>query len=197
VRRSVWQQGWWCHAKRLCSANFGARPAAEPISLAVLHSISLPPGRYGGDEVERFFTNRLDHAAHPYFEALRGQRVSAHFFVRRDGRTLQLVSCDARAWHAGVSQWGGRDNCNDRSVGIELEGLEGTRFAPAQYRALTRLLRALARRYPIEEVVGHQHISPDRKGDPGSAFDWRAVARDLAGHPAVATAVLDEYRGRP
>ncbi len=119
--------------------------------LVVVHSISLPPGEYGGDEVERLFTNRLDWDAHPYFESIRGLQVSAHFFIRRDGELLQFVSCDQRAWHAGASQWRGRDNCNDDSVGIELEGLEGERFEAAQYAQLAVLLRALAQRYPIAQ----------------------------------------------
>lgn len=165
------------------------------MTLAVLHSISLPPGRYGGDAVERLFTNTLDHAAHPYFEGLRDLRVSAHFFIRRDGRVLQFVSCDARAWHAGTSRWAGRDECNDFSVGIEIEGLEGEPFEAAQYLTLVRLLRAIARRYPIDAVVGHEHIAPGRKHDPGPGFDWRGLARALAGRPRVAGALLTGHRG--
>ena len=145
----------------------------------VVHSISLPPGEYGGDAVERLFTNRLDCDAHPYYAGLRGLEVSAHFFVRRDGRTLQFVSCDQRAWHAGRSSWRGRENCNDWSIGIELEGLEGERFEPAQYRQLAALLRALAGRYPIEEAVGHEHVAPGRKSDPGPGFDWAELRRVL------------------
>ena len=110
----------------------------------VLHSISLPPGVYGGDAIERLFSNRLDCDAHPYYDALRGLRVSAHFLLRRDGRALQFVSCDERAWHAGALSWRGRDNCNHYSIGIELEGLEGASFDGAQYATLARLLRALA-----------------------------------------------------
>jgi len=148
------------------------------VTLVVLHSISLPPGQFGGDDVERFFTNRLDTNAHPYYEALRGVRVSAHFFIRRDGRVLQFVSCDQRAWHAGESSWGGRAQCNDFSIGIELEGLEGGRFDAAQYTALARLLRSLVQRYPlIEQVVGHEHIAPGRKADPGPGFEWARVCR--------------------
>ena len=196
MRRAVWQSGWWRHARRVPSPNFGPRPAGERVSLAVVHSISLPPGQYGGDAVERFFCNRLDHAAHPYFEGLRGVQVSAHFFVRRDGRVLQFVSCDARAWHAGVSQWAGREQCNDYSLGIELEGLEGQTFAAAQYMALARLLRALARRYPLDAVVGHEHIAAGRKGDPGPGFDWARLAHALPPGPRVDPTVLDGHRGR-
>ena len=165
------------------------------MTLAVLHSISLPPGQYGGDGVERLFTNRLDHAAHPYFDSLRGLQVSAHFYIRRNGRVLQFVSCDERAWHAGVSQWAGREQCNDYSIGIELEGLEGESFEAAQGTALTRLLRSAAKRYPLDAVVGHEHIAPGRKGDPGPGFDWRALSRRLGGRPRVAAQVLAGHRG--
>ncbi|HEY6355430.1 MAG TPA: 1,6-anhydro-N-acetylmuramyl-L-alanine amidase AmpD [Burkholderiaceae bacterium] len=154
------------------------RPAAE-VSLVVVHSISLPPGQYGGDAIERLFTNRLDWSAHPYFESIRGLQVSAHFVIRRSGRLLQFVSCDRRAWHAGTSQWRERRNCNDYSIGIELEGLEGERFKAAQYAQLVVLLRALSRRYAIEAVVGHEHVAPMRKQDPGKGFDWARLARAL------------------
>jgi N-acetyl-anhydromuramoyl-L-alanine amidase len=189
LKRAVWQDGWWSRARRLPSPNFNARPRGERITLAIVHSISLPPGRYGGNEVERLFTNRLDPSEHPYFEGLRDLRVSAHFFVRRDGRTLQFVSCDERAWHAGVSSWEGREQCNDFSIGIELEGLEGDSFEPSQYAALVRLLRAIARRYPLDVVVGHEHVAPGRKADPGSGFAWHALRLRL-GWPAHARAPI-------
>jgi AmpD protein len=179
VKRASWQAGWWRHATRLRSPNRNERPPGEAVTLAIVHSISLPPGCYGGDAVVRLFTNRLDPRAHPYYAQLEGLRVSAHFLVRRDGTLLQFVSCDERAWHAGASRWRGREGCNDWSVGIEMEGLEGEPFERAQYRALVRLLRALARRYPIAEVVGHEHVAPGRKHDPGARFDWRGVARAL------------------
>lgn len=182
MRRASWDGGWWRHAKRLRSPNFNARPGGEAPSLAIVHSISLPPGEYGGDAVRRLFTNRLDTAEHPYYARLEGVRVSAHFFVRRDGRVVQFVSCDERAWHAGDSRWSGREGCNDWSVGIELEGLEGEAFASAQYRSLQRLLRALAARYPVREVVGHEHVAPGRKQDPGRRFRWRWLARALGAH---------------
>lgn len=149
------------------------------MSLVVVHSISLPPGEYGGDAIERLFTNTLNWDAHPYFQSIRGLKVSAHFVIRRSGKLLQFVSCDRRAWHAGVSQWRGRDNCNDYSIGVELEGLEGQRFEAAQYTQLAKLLRALARRYSIDAVVGHEHVAPARKHDPGRAFDWARLARAL------------------
>jgi AmpD protein len=181
-RRAVWHgQGWWAAASWRPSPNVGTRPPGEQPTLAIVHSISLPPGVYRGDAVERLFTNRLDGDAHPYFGGIRGLSVSAHFFVRRSGRVLQFAATDARAWHAGVSSWRGRPNCNDWSVGVELEGLEGGPFEVAQYAALARLLAALARRHPLREVVGHEDVAPGRKADPGPGFDWLALARRLQG----------------
>ncbi|MDM0045286.1 1,6-anhydro-N-acetylmuramyl-L-alanine amidase AmpD [Variovorax dokdonensis] len=177
---ALWHQGWYAPAHALPSPNFGSRPVGAQIDLVVLHSISLPPGQYGGDEVLRLFTNQLDWDAHPYFQSIRGIEVSAHFFVRRDGMLWQFVDCDARAWHAGASCWRGRDNCNDDSIGIELEGLEGERFEPAQYDALTRLIHAISQRYPIRHVAGHEHIAPGRKLDPGPGFDWHRLQASLA-----------------
>ena len=145
----------------------------------VLHSISLPPGEYGGDAIEQLFTNRLDWDAHPYYEGIRGLRVSAHFLVRRDGALLQFVSCEMRAWHAGRSVWRGHEDCNHHSIGIELEGLEGHTFEPSQYTQLARLLRALAAHYPIDEAVGHEDVAPGRKADPGAGFDWPRLRQQL------------------
>jgi len=146
----------------------------------VVHSISLPPGVYGGSEVAQLFTNQLDWDAHPYFETIRGLQVSAHFFIRRDGSLWQFVSCDDRAWHAGQSHYRGRDNCNDDSIGVELEGLEGDTFTPAQYQALADLLRAVAGHYPLTDVAGHAHIAPGRKLDPGPGFQWEVLVPCLA-----------------
>jgi N-acetyl-anhydromuramoyl-L-alanine amidase len=186
LKRSVWARGWWRHARRVRSPNVSPRAEGERITLAIVHSISLPPGEYGSDAVERFFTNRLDVSAHPYFEQIGALRVSAHFFIRRHGGVVQFVSCDERAWHAGTSQWRGRENCNDWSIGIELEGLEGERFERAQYRALIRLLGALRTRYPLTEVVGHEHVAPMRKADPGARFEWPRLARAFCGRLATA-----------
>ena len=173
------------------SPNFDARPAGLPISLVVLHSISLPPGEFGGDAIEQLFTNRLDWDAHPYYDRIRGLRVSAHFLVRRDGTVLQFVSCEQRAWHAGRSAWRGREDCNHHSIGIELEGLEGDTFEPAQYTQLARLLRALAARYPIDEAVGHEDVAPGRKADPGAGFDWPRLSKQLRRRrPALPRATL-------
>lgn len=173
--RARWRGGWWTGAARRRSPNFGPRPAGLAIDLVVLHSISLPPGEYGGDAIERLFTNRLDWDEHPYYQQIRGLQVSAHFLLRRDGELLQFVSCEQRAWHAGRSHWRGRDNCNDWSIGIELEGLEGQGFEPAQYAGLNRLLAALAAQYPLRELAGHEHVAPGRKYDPGPGFDWQAL----------------------
>jgi AmpD protein len=178
-----WRDGWYGGARQVRSPNFGPRPAQTDITLAVIHSISLPPGVYGGDEIERLFTNTLDWSAHPYYEQIRGAEVSAHFVVRRTGELLQFVSVEARAWHAGLSSWQGRDNCNDYSVGIELEGLEDTPFEPAQYQTLKALLDVLSQRWPITQIAGHEHIAPGRKRDPGSAFEWTRL-QSLLGWPA-------------
>ncbi|MDO5653597.1 MAG: 1,6-anhydro-N-acetylmuramyl-L-alanine amidase AmpD, partial [Brachymonas sp.] len=167
----TWNQGWWSAAHHQPSPNFGPRPAHACIDLLVLHSISLPPGEYGTGCIDRLFANTLDFDAHPYFQQIRGLEVSAHFLVRRDGTITQYVSCDDRAWHAGNSCWRGREQCNDDSIGIELEGLEGTPFADAQYPALARLAQAVAAHYPLRHVAGHEHIAPGRKFDPGAAFD--------------------------
>ena len=175
-----WQAGWWFGARRCESTNFGARTAGASIDLVLIHSISLPPGDYGGDAIERLFTNRLDWDAHPYYAQIRGMQVSSHFLLRREGELMQFVSCDDRAWHAGASAWRGRTDCNDFSIGVELEGLEGGAFEPRQYKALTRLLKALARRYPVAAVAGHEHVAPGRKHDPGSGFDWPRLAAALA-----------------
>jgi AmpD protein len=181
-----WREGWWREADARPSPNFDARPAGDAISLVVLHSISLPPGEYGGDAIERLFTNRLDWDAHPYYQSIRGLRVSAHFLLRRDGQLMQFVSCDMRAWHAGPSTWRGRENCNHYSIGIELEGLESSSFEALQYAHLARLLRALTARYPIDEVVGHEDVAPGRKFDPGAGFDWQRLRQHLRRkHPGL------------
>jgi AmpD protein len=179
VTARLWHEGWLRAARRCESPNAGERPDGVAPELIVIHSISLPPGEYGGDGIERLFTNRLDWNAHPYYRQIRGLEVSSHFVVRRGGEVLQFVSCDRRAWHAGASQWRGRENCNDFSIGIELEGLEGDTFEPAQYDALVVLMRRVARAYAIRGVAGHEHVAPGRKHDPGARFDWPRVANAL------------------
>lgn len=164
--------GWWPQARRVDSPNFGPRPAPAEISLLLIHNISLPPGRFDGDAVERFFTNTLDTTAHPYFEQISGLEVSAHFFIRRSGETLQFVSVLDRAWHAGRSCWQGQENCNDYSVGVELEGTDDLPYAEAQYATLLALLSFLRRYWPLRAVAGHCHVAPGRKTDPGASFSW-------------------------
>jgi AmpD protein len=182
---SAWKQGWHPQAQRLESPNFGPRPTPACIDLLVIHSISLPPGQYGGDAVQRLFTNRLDWDEHPYFQSIRGLEVSSHFYIRRDGSLWQFVSCDDRAWHAGQSTYRGRTNCNDDSIGIELEGLEGDTFEDAQYRCLAQLCHELRYNYPIAHIAGHEHIAPGRKQDPGPGFDWAHMKRLLDFSPQV------------
>ena len=172
-----WQQGRWQGAEQLDSPNFSPREAGSEVSLVVLHNISLPPFEYGSDAVQRLFTNRIDPAAHPFFAQIAGLRVSSHFFIARNGRVQQFVSCDDAAYHAGVSSFRGRDKCNGFSVGIEIEGCDFEPFTEAQYAALETLLAALMRAYPIRAVTGHQDIAPQRKTDPGHFFDWPRLIR--------------------
>jgi AmpD protein len=176
---ALWRDGWYGFARRLPSPNVGPRPAGAAIDLLVVHSISLPPGQYGGQEVQQLFTNTLDWNAHPYFRQIEGAQVSSHFYIRRNGELWQFVACGQRAWHAGQSHYCGRDNCNDNSIGIELEGLEGDLFEPAQYETLGDLCCAIAQHYPIQNVAGHEHIAPGRKHDPGARFDWKALQQAL------------------
>jgi N-acetyl-anhydromuramyl-L-alanine amidase AmpD len=192
TRRPVWQAGWYTAARRLDSPNYGPRPKDAVVNLVVVHSISLPPGQYGGTQVQDLFTNQLDWDAHPYFQSIRGLQVSSHFFIARDGAVWQFVSCDDRAWHAGASSFQGQDNCNDFSVGIELEGLEGDTFESAQYAALSDVCLALRQNYPIAFVAGHEHIAPGRKQDPGTGFDWPALAASVAWSPHAFPFLLGE-----
>jgi AmpD protein len=154
------------------SPNCDERPPDAAIDLIVVHAISLPPGEFGGPGIEALFTNRLDPAAHPYYAGIAALRVSAHFVIRRSGELTQFVACSKRAWHAGASSWRGRPQCNDYSVGIELEGSESVPFEDPQYERLATLTGALAKRYPIAGVVAHSDIAPGRKTDPGPNFDW-------------------------
>ena len=175
-----WQGGWLRHAQPLPSPNHGPRPPGAAIDLLVVHSISLPPGEFGTGAVQQLFTNQLDWDAHPYFQSIRGLEVSAHFFITRSGQLWQFVDCERRAWHAGVSSYRGRERCNDDSIGIELEGLEGGLFEPAQYACLATLCHTLAARYPIAHIAGHEHIAPGRKHDPGPGFSWSYLQQALA-----------------
>ena len=148
----------------------------------MVHAISLPPGRYGGDAIEKLFTNRLDPEVHPYFRNLVGLRVSSHFLIRRDGEAVQFVPVARRAWHAGLSAWRGRGRCNDFSVGVELEGAEGAAFRPAQYRRLHKLVHHLRATLPLRAIAAHSDVAPGRKTDPGAHFDWARLLSSLAKH---------------
>ena len=154
------------------SPNQDDRPDGMHITLIVIHAISLPPSQFGGEDIVSLFTNALDPAAHPYYAQISKLRVSAHFLIRRDGSGIQFVRCGRRAWHAGVSSWRGRERCNDYSIGIELEGCDDQPFEEAQYRSLAALIMDIKALYPIEDVVGHSDIAPERKTDPGPFFDW-------------------------
>jgi AmpD protein len=163
------------NARQIASPNCDARPADTPIELIVIHNISLPPGEYGGDGVLELFTNQLDPTAHPYYAEIHHLKVSAHFFIQRNGELIQFVPCSKRAWHAGVSNWKGRQRCNDFSIGIELEGSDDDTFEDAQYRQLNILLATLHHTYPIKGIAGHADIAPGRKTDPGPGFDWSRI----------------------
>ena len=160
------------------SPNYNDRPINDDIDLLVIHGISLPPGQFEGDAVQKLFTNKLDYNAHPYYEILREMKVSSHLFIRRDGTLIQFVPFHLRAWHAGVSQFEGRENCNDFAIGVELEGTDEIPYAVAQYQQLAIVIRALQNVYPnitAQRIVGHSDIAPGRKTDPGPAFDWQQL----------------------
>jgi N-acetyl-anhydromuramoyl-L-alanine amidase len=180
------QQGWLVPARQLLSPNCNLRPSGEPPSLLVIHNISLPPGEFGGGYVDALFTNRLNPQDHPYFAQIAGLEVSAHLLIDRQGRVTQYVNFEQRAWHAGASCWRGRTNCNDFSIGIELEGSDCQAFTQAQYAVLAQVIRALLQAYPTiapDALVGHSDIAPGRKTDPGPYFDWACLERTLAALP--------------
>lgn len=160
----------------IASPNFDTRPNAE-VSMIVIHNISLPPSQYGGNGIIELFTNQLNPSEHPYYAEIHTRQVSAHFLIRRDGTLIQFVSCQDRAWHAGASNWRGRERCNDFSVGIELEGSDYDHFEVAQYETLKPLIAAITGRYPINAIIGHSDIAPDRKSDPGPYFDWQLIGK--------------------
>ena len=167
--------GWVEGAIHCPSPNCNSRPEDE-ISLLVIHNISLPPGEFGSGRVQQFFQNQLPSDAHPYFASIDALRVSAHFLIERDGSLTQFVSCRERAWHAGVSSFAGRENCNDFSLGIELEGTDDLPYTSAQYATLQELTNQLLSAYPLltrQRICGHSDIAPQRKTDPGPAFDWQ------------------------
>ena len=171
------------HGARQCpSPNCNARPQPDDISLLVIHGISLPPNQFGTPDIDRFFTNCLDPDTHPYFREICGLQVSAHLLIRRDGEVVQYVPFHQRAWHAGESVFAGRDNCNDFSIGIELEGTDEQPYEAIQYEQLQRVVRLIQEAYPAitpERIVGHCDIAPGRKTDPGPAFDWQRFRAGL------------------
>lgn len=169
--------GWVREAQKIPSPNHNERPDNE-ISLLVIHGISLPPGEFGTGMVDALFTNSLPAGEHPFLDEIRELRVSAHFLIERDGRLKQYVSCNQRAWHAGISRFEGRENCNDFSIGIELEGTDEQPYTDAQYQSLTALANELGRHYPQiipQRICGHSDIAPGRKTDPGPFFDWQRL----------------------
>jgi len=145
-----------------------------------VHCISLPPGEFGGEAIERLFTNRLDPEAHPYFREIAGMRVSSHFLIRRDGELIQFVPVKRRAWHAGASSWRGRGRCNDFSIGVELEGTEDGSFTDAQYSRLAGLVASLKTQLPLRDIAAHSDVAPGRKADPGARFDWPRLLAALS-----------------
>ena len=176
-------EGWLRPVRHSASPNHNQRPPGCAVELLVIHNISLPPGCFGGGLVDALFTNRLDCALHPSLADLDGLRVSAHLLIERGGDITQFVSFDERAWHAGVSHFRGRENCNDFSIGIELEGTDQEPYTDVQYRRLATVTRLLRHRYPgiaLDGIVGHSDIAPGRKTDPGPAFDWSRYRRDVA-----------------
>src|SRR5258708_17918145 len=174
------EEGVLAGTAQVLSPKCDERPAAPVLRVLVVHNSSLPPGQFGGEAIVHLFTNTLDFAAHPYYEALRDLKVSAHFLVRREGELIQLVPCAKRAWHAGSSRWAGRERCNDFSVCVELEVADDQAYSDSQYSRLAELLLVLRLRYPIVDVVGHVDIAPGRKTHPGPAFDWGQFRQSLA-----------------
>jgi AmpD protein len=178
--QSAENAGWLPEARQIASPNFDERPVANDISLVVVHAISLPPGQFGGQGIIELFTNQLNPQDHPYYQEIAHLRVSAHFLIRRNGELIQFVSLSKRAWHAGVSEWAGRERCNDFSIGIELEGCDDQPFEKSQYTTLNAVLADIKKRHPIQAVVAHSDISPGRKTDPGPLFDWDSVIYSIA-----------------
>jgi N-acetyl-anhydromuramoyl-L-alanine amidase len=182
---TVKKSGWLATTQQLGvvhrrdSPNFDARPAGLQPYLLVMHYISLPANVFSGECVEDFFLNRLDTQADERFASLSGVKVSAHFFLRRNGQLLQFVDCDQRAWHAGVSEFLGNERCNDFSIGIEIEGSSEFSYTKKQYQRLAKLTKLLCMFYPLKYVAGHSDIAPTRKQDPGPHFDWDAFLRSV------------------
>ncbi len=176
-RESISQKGWWGKAQWRASTNFDERPEGIAVDLAVIHHISLPPGQFGGHHIIDFFQNNLDPTAHPYFEQIANQKVSSHFLIDRNGKMTQFISLHKRAWHAGTSQFFGREKCNDFSIGIELEGDGDVFFTNEQYASLAEMIGVLLKKFPDLRFAGHSDIAPERKTDPGPSFDWARLTK--------------------
>jgi AmpD protein len=183
---NISKAGWLNEARECASPNYNERPENVDIDLIVVHSISLPPGQYGDHYIDDFFCNRLDCSVHPYFKEIEGLQVSAHLLIDRQGQLTQYVSFFERAWHAGESCFEGRERCNDFSIGIEMEGLEGAKFEREQYQRLAEVCKELMKRFPKiteKRICGHSDIAPGRKIDPGPGFDWtyfRGLFKELS-----------------
>lgn len=169
----------WLEGVRQCpSPHCDARPPGMEIELLVVHGISLPPGEFGGPFIDQLFTHTLDKNAHPLYAKIADLRVSAHLLIRRTGEIIQYVSLQQRAWHAGVSHFAGRTQCNDFSIGIELEGCDDVPYTNEQYQQLAKVIKILGQAWPKlnqDRIVGHSDIAPGRKTDPGPAFDWQRL----------------------
>ena len=174
---SINKNGFIRGIKYISSPNYDERPNNASIDLLVIHNISLPPNEFGGHDIEDFFQNKLDIKKHNYFQSIKDLKVSSHFLIKRSGEVIQFVSCKNRAWHAGKSSWGSRHNCNDFSIGIELEGSDNTTFDTEQYLQLNLLIKCLCKEYKINDIVGHSDISPNRKSDPGPFFNWNLILK--------------------
>lgn len=175
--------GWFDNAKKVISPNFNKRPVDSSVNLLVIHNISLPPEEFDTPYIELFFQNKLPYEEHSYFDHLKGVEVSSHFLIKRSGEVVQFVSCDDRAWHAGKSEFCGQHNCNDFSIGIELEGADTISYTSLQYDSLTMLTACIQDAYPNitrDRITGHEHIAPGRKTDPGECFDWQRYLDNLA-----------------
>jgi AmpD protein len=176
LKNASWVDGWLSLAQPVASPNFNQRPHSSGISLLIIHNISLPPEQFGDGYIESFFCNRLDRPRHPYFETIANVKVSSHFMITRKGKITQFVATENRAWHAGESSFEGRDNCNDFSIGVELEGADNIPYSQYQYASLGQLTKMLIQKYSkisVDRIVGHSTVSPGRKTDPGPAFDWK------------------------
>ena len=169
-------------ARQIPSPNFNQRPDQTEIQLIVIHNISLPPSQFGGGYIEQFFQNKLDWSLHPYFQTIEGMQVSTHFLILRNGEVLQFVNCQDRAWHAGRSTYLAKQECNDYSIGIELEGSDDLPFEAMQYQSLVEVVITLQDAYPQikQHIAGHSDIAPGRKTDPGMYFEWTKFREMLA-----------------